>query len=209
MQSQDDLNDVIAALRKLAEQDAGREAPWEVETRMLAAFRRQKTQRRWRNSLTWSLAAAAMIAVLVLAGLRQQAPPAPGIAPAQSVPPPQRVATRPPQLAVASLPQVESTVASTSVTSGTAPVKARRPTLPRPAPPRNLQTREIVTEFFPLLDVAPPFERGELLRVTVPASTMRKVGLPVNQDRLGDRIYADVLVGQEGLARAIRFVSYE
>ena len=66
-----------------------------------------------------------------------------------------------------------------------------------------------MTEFFPLLDVAPPFERGQLMRVTVPASTMREVGLPVNEDHLTDRVYADVLVGQEGLARAIRFVSYE
>jgi len=74
---------------------------------------------------------------------------------------------------------------------------------------RIMQPREIVTEFFPLLDVAPPFERGELLRVTVPASTMRRVGLPVNENRLEERVYADVLVGQEGLARAIRFVSYE
>jgi hypothetical protein len=198
MQSQDNINDdVVAALRRLAEQDAGREAPWEVETRLLAAFRRKRVQRRWRNGLTWSIAAAAVIAVLFV-GWRQKA------VPAQYVPPPQRVATRPPQLAVATPPQVESTVAEHA-----APVKARRPPLARPAPPRNLQTREIVTEFFPLLDVAPPFERGELLRVTVPASTMRRVGLPVNQDRLGDRIYADVLVGQEGLARAIRFVSYE
>jgi hypothetical protein len=77
------------------------------------------------------------------------------------------------------------------------------------ARPVKRQPREIVTQFFPLLDVAPPFERGELLRVTVPASTMRRVGLPVNEERLGDRVYADVLVGQEGLARAIRFVSYE
>jgi hypothetical protein len=38
---------------------------------------------------------------------------------------------------------------------------------------------------------------------------MRKVGLPVNEDRLSDRVYADVLVGDEGLARAIRFVRYE
>ena len=72
MQSED-LNEVaVAALRKLAEQDAGREAPYEVERRLLAAFRRQKAQKRWRSGLTWSLAAAAMIAVLVLAGLRQQ-----------------------------------------------------------------------------------------------------------------------------------------
>nr|AUN37690.1 hypothetical protein [uncultured bacterium] len=86
------------------------------------------------------------------------------------------------------------------------PVQREKPV--RKVSPIKRPPREIVTEFFPLLDVAPPFERGELLRVTVPASTMRKVGLPVNEDRLGDRVYADVLVGQEGLARAIRFVSY-
>ena len=100
----------------------------------------------------------------------------------------------------------------------TAPVIERAAAGATPAPvnkavrkrrPVKRQPREIVTEFFPLLDVAPPFERGELLRVTVPASTMRRVGLPVNEDRLGERVYADVLVGQEGLARAIRFVSYE
>jgi hypothetical protein len=68
--------------------------------------------------------------------------------------------------------------------------------------------REIVTDFFPLVDYAPPFERGELVRVSLPASAMRTVGLPVREDRLGDRVQADVLVGQEGLARAIRFVSY-
>ena len=91
-------------------------------------------------------------------------------------------------------------------------VSAAPAPMPKATPKARLtkrQPREIVTQFFPLLDVAPPFERGELLRVTVPASTMRTVGLPVNEDHLTDRVYADVLVGQEGLARAIRFVSYE
>jgi hypothetical protein len=95
----------------------------------------------------------------------------------------------------APLPQAET------ITVVPPPKRVRRPV--------RRQPREIVTQFFPLLDAAPPFERGELLRVTVPASTMRRVGLPVNEDRLTDRVYADVLVGQEGLARAIRFVSYE
>jgi hypothetical protein len=84
-----------------------------------------------------------------------------------------------------------------------------RPVRRQPIEQPIQQQRETVTQFFPLLDVAPPFERGELVRVVVPASTMRKVGLPVNEDHLTDRVYADVLVGQEGLARAIRFVSYE
>jgi hypothetical protein len=74
---------------------------------------------------------------------------------------------------------------------------------------RRPPPREVVTEFFPLMEDPPPFERGELLRVSLPASAMRGVGLPVNEDRLTDRVQADVLVGQEGLARAIRFVRYE
>jgi hypothetical protein len=64
----------------------------------------------------------------------------------------------------------------------------------------------MVTDFFPLLDPAPPFERGEILRVNLPASVMRTVGLPVWEERLGDRVQADLLVGEEGLPRAIRFV---
>ena len=84
-----------------------------------------------------------------------------------------------------------------------APRPARRSTRVRQASPR-----EIVTEFFPLDDVAPPFERGELVRVNLPAAAMRTVGLPVREDRLAERVQADVLVSEEGLARAIRFVKY-
>jgi hypothetical protein len=47
------------------------------------------------------------------------------------------------------------------------------------------------------------------LRVSLPASAMRGVGLAVSEDRLTDMVQADVLVGQEGLARAIRFVRYQ
>jgi hypothetical protein len=66
--------------------------------------------------------------------------------------------------------------------------------------------REIVTEFFPLMDAAPPVGRGQLLRVAVPASTLRSVGLPVREERLNEPVQADVLIGEEGMARAIRFV---
>lgn len=78
---------------------------------------------------------------------------------------------------------------------------------PRPAKVTHRRPREVVTEFYPLLDDQ-PFERGKLLRVRVPASAMRSVGLPVSEDRLTDRVQADVLVGEEGLAHAIRFVRY-
>jgi hypothetical protein len=81
-------------------------------------------------------------------------------------------------------------------------VAVSQPVRRRPVP------KEIVTDFFPLMEDAQPFERGELLRVSLPASAMRSVGLPVSEDRLADTIQADVLVGEEGLARAIRFVRY-
>ena len=56
------------------------------------------------------------------------------------------------------------------------------------------------------MESALPFDRGQLLRVELPASVLRSVGLPVHEDHLGDLIQAEVLVGEEGLPRAIRFV---
>jgi hypothetical protein len=79
----------------------------------------------------------------------------------------------------------------------------------RPAAHHAPQPEEIVTDFFPLMDPAPPFERGQLLRVELPASVMQMVGLPVHEERLMESIHADVLVGEEGLPRAIRFVKFE
>jgi hypothetical protein len=173
---------ITTALRALAEQDREREAPEQVETRLLAAFRRKQVQRKWRTGLAWSLAAAAAaLTIFFVAGSRE----------------------RPKPVAPAPVRLQPVTVAATP-----APEPGPEPKPSPKARPVKRQPREVVTEFFPLLD-APPFERGELLRVTVPASTMRKVGLPVNENRLTEPVYADVLVGQEGLARAIRFVSYE
>jgi hypothetical protein len=94
------------------------------------------------------------------------------------------------------------------VTPPTVTVAPRAPVV-RKVVHRKPQPREVTTEFYPLMEDAPPFERGELLRVSLPAAAMRGVGLPVSEDRLTDMVQADVLVGQEGLARAIRFVRYE
>jgi predicted acyl esterase len=173
---------IVAALRALAEEEAELEAPLRVEDRVRKTFRRRHAGRKWRSIAAWGLAAAAAVTVFFVAGSRERPKPA-----SPALVRPQVVATAP----------------------APAEIVAPAPERARQARPVKLQPREVVTEFFPLLDVALPFERGELLRVMVPASTMRKVGLPVNENRLGERVYADVLVGDEGLARAIRFVSYE
>jgi hypothetical protein len=99
-----------------------------------------------------------------------------------------------------------------------APSKTEAVTVPALAPPqspmkhggrKSAEPEEIVTGFFPLMENPPPFERGLLVRMTVPASTMRAVGLPVGDNHLSDPVQADLLVGQDDLARAIRFVSYQ
>lgn len=91
------------------------------------------------------------------------------------------------------------------------PTRASVPVVAASKPVRQVarMPREIVTDFFPLIDAPPPIGRGELVRVMVPASTMRTVGLPVNEDRLTDQVKADVLVSEDGLATAIRFVRSE
>jgi hypothetical protein len=92
-------------------------------------------------------------------------------------------------------------------------VNVPTPRMPTPViaqthPAKETQPREIATEFYPLVDDM-PFDRGEIFRVELPAIAMRRVGLPVSEDHLGDRVQADVLVGEEGLARAVRFVRLE
>ena len=47
---------------------------------------------------------------------------------------------------------------------------------------------------------------GQIVRVELPRTTMANFGLPVNMERSDERIKADVLLGVDGLAHAIRFV---
>lgn len=67
---------------------------------------------------------------------------------------------------------------------------------------------EIATEFIPLVDFEDisAMDRGRLLRVELPRSTLLTFGLPVNAARANEPLIADVLIGDDGLARAIRFV---
>jgi hypothetical protein len=70
------------------------------------------------------------------------------------------------------------------------------------------QAVEVATDFFPISygNLPNMQEGGQLVRVELPRSAVARFGLPVNMDRPGDRVKADVLVGVDGLAQAIRFV---
>jgi hypothetical protein len=72
----------------------------------------------------------------------------------------------------------------------------------------NYSGNEIATDFMPV-GYANPMDLqdgGQVMRVELPRSTLAGFGLPVNMERVNERVKADVLVGPDGQARAIRFV---
>jgi hypothetical protein len=67
---------------------------------------------------------------------------------------------------------------------------------------------EYATDFFSLAYDGDqnPMERGRVIRVQMPRSALIAFGLPVNIERADTPVKADLLVGEDGMARAIRFV---
>jgi hypothetical protein len=67
---------------------------------------------------------------------------------------------------------------------------------------------EITTDFLPLSygSNLSQLDDGQIVRVELPRSALQSFGLPVNAERAGERVKADVLLGHDGIARAIRFV---
>ena len=78
----------------------------------------------------------------------------------------------------------------------------------RPVVAEDESAEEIATDFIPLMQGGRFMqgEGGRLVRVELPRSALASFGLPVNAERAGGRVKADVLLGEDGLARAIRFV---
>lgn len=66
----------------------------------------------------------------------------------------------------------------------------------------------VATDFIPLGhgEYSASVDAGQVVRVELPRSALSSIGLPVSADRAGERIKADVLIGEDGVARAIRFV---
>lgn len=108
---------------------------------------------------------------------------------------------------------------------GKPPVKPRRKNTPRPStsdrsrvvasvggftPVFGYQEAglEVATDFFPLMNEqsSQPLESGQLIRVQMPRSALASFGLPVNYERTNIPVKADVLLADDGSARAIRFV---
>ena len=86
------------------------------------------------------------------------------------------------------------------------------PTIPATCrPPFPSPGHAGVEEFEPVPGAAglPDLESGSVVRIAVPVGALPEYGLDIVQGGSKTTVDADVLVGQDGLARAIRLVSAE
>ena len=67
---------------------------------------------------------------------------------------------------------------------------------------------EVATDFLPLTHEtdSQPMESGQLIRVQVPRTALASFGLPINIERANELVKADLLLAEDGSARAIRFI---
>lgn len=153
------------------------------------------------GALKWASAAAAMAVLLVAAvlvrGARQglPEPPAPAIAAITVERPPTDIVAPP-----ASLPEKSGTLMQASAGSGTGRVQRRSAA--------KRAEEELTTEYVPLtyMAFADDTNSGHVVRVQMPRAALLTLGVSIGAELSAELVKADVIVGDDGLARAIRLV---
>ena len=212
------------------------EASPAVEQRLLAALRQEREATvarqsvrqsvRWSSSrLLWRSAAVLLLAAglaLTFWALNSREWP---MRQAETRSTPDLVAVSPPPVAAEAAhntpgPAVARVIAEPPRPERLRPVRASRAAALAPVRPSSattdaaapagaaLETEEALTDYL-LLNPGQrfyPLERGQLIRVMVPRSTLGSFGFPVNPERAMTPVKADLVVGEDGMARAIRFI---
>ncbi len=215
----EEQRNLTAGLRNLSVEMKFLAAPPHLEANLLAAFREQnKTGPAVRSIVLAALLLILFGMVVVRTGVLWRSKPqvakdGPAPAAPSNVPPkvsdqlaehttvkdsiiqPDNATRRNPRHLIASQP------------FGRARAKTVNTAVPTDAPTNDANS-EIATDFFPINYGTTPNlqEGGQLLRVELPRAAVARFGLPVNMDRADERVKADVLVGADGLAQAIRFI---
>jgi hypothetical protein len=166
-----------------------------VRSALLTEFRREKKVVPIRTPvMKWvaiaAVAAAVLLAVVLVKGRGKEPAVAPPVLQVVKTPAPARVIAPPVQAQVKARPVL----------------RPRR----RPAPPpvQVDDAPEVATDFFEIPYVEPlrPEQRADVFRMQVPRASMAAFGLPVTGGRLDSRVTADVLMGEDGVVRAVRFI---
>ena len=202
--------DLTVSLRALAAEMNSVAAPERVEQFLLAAFAERSSSPRLMRPNRWNysyIAAAAVVLIAVGIGVAAWNSLAPSRIP--------EVTSAVPASATPINSGGDSQV-QTAVAQNTSPLPqparvnrpAKRNKPSRTVPTAALTETEVATDFMPIGYVSPTSlqDGGSVVRVELPRSTIVSMGFAVNMDRYGERVKADVLLGADGLARAIRFV---
>jgi hypothetical protein len=165
-------------------------APERVEIAVLDAFRKHHRARRLRRAVVAVIAtgAAAACAMLFIRVPEASGPPAcAAVYPAP--------------------PAIAFTTPKTVQHRRVALAPAEPVHKPTAKPPGD---RLAMTDFVPLLygDYSMVQESATIVRVELPRSALRLAGFNVAEERANDRVQADVMLGADGLAHAVRFVAY-
>ena len=101
------------------------------------------------------------------------------------------------------------TPAAVHVKAGTTDA-AVAPRIPRPASRKRLPPVIRPAGFVPVPAAAglPQFESGVIVRVALPVTALPSYGVDISPASSDQPVEADVLLGQDGLARAIRLVNF-
>ena len=199
-----DEETLTSSLQLLAEEMESLNAPPEIEQKLREAFRAQNLVAPvWRRYAGYwaavGIAAVLLIAISVIALRSRTDPPKPTTA-QQTEQPPVKEETR----------IIEEQTIEPERPKQHIAQKPRRPVARRARNSElaNHVNREIATDFMPLgyLNPATLQDGGQIIRVELPRSALVNFGLPVNMDRYHEKVKADVLLGVDGLAHAIRFV---
>lgn len=204
---------LIAGTRAVVAEMATEEAPARVEAALLAAFRNQVsavtsptfiptpfTTNSW-SSYWKPVAVAASMSVLISTmavfwlyskSLNESKDEVTGLSAPIGLPK---------SLAV----PVEPGRGSANVLANSRPPDRLRPRVSK----RKMNQAEVVTEFYPLVE-GEDFDFAEItqvVRVELPASALSAAGVAVGPDISTIPVKADVALGYDGLARAVRFVN--
>ena len=216
---------LTAGLRAVAAATVADEAPPSVESTLLTAFREQRlamrapvfagarySARRWAYVAVGAAALAVIVMLLSLSASRSQVSKPPVLEKAggaeTAIPPTteDRIFAPPPSPGTNGKKLVS--VRSSTRSKGTPRRITNAGQSNRAVEKRDDSMDEIATDFIPLMnrESLAQLDSGQVMRVELPRSALMSYGLPMNMERADERIKADVLVGNDGLARAIRFV---
>ena len=207
---------LTASLRALALDSNSTGAPKRVESFLLASFNERIVAHNVPRAKRWnylSVAAAAVILLALGVGFAVWSSRAPRNEQATQAGPTSVVAeqtpvqTGEPAVAAKENPQIvpKPTVRRRPATSSRTRLQKDRASAGNVA---ELAVTEVTTDFMPIgyVNSASLQDGGSVVRVELPRSTIVSMGFALNMDRSGERVKADVLMGADGLARAIRFV---